>query len=65
MYLMVETIQREEATDSPEWRTIRETFKSELGQCVFQLESKINWKIMVCLKICVECGKVEMLWIFL
>lgn len=65
MYLMVETIQREEATDSPEWRTIRETFKSELGQCVFQLESKIIWKIMIYLKIHVECGKLEMWWISL
>lgn len=33
MYLIVETIQREDPTDSPEWSTIRETFKSELGQC--------------------------------
>ncbi|XP_059399022.1 striatin-interacting protein 1 homolog isoform X1 [Carassius carassius] len=38
MYLMVETIQCEEPTDSPEWRTIRETFKSELGSPLYNHE---------------------------
>ncbi|KAL0160745.1 hypothetical protein M9458_044470, partial [Cirrhinus mrigala] len=38
MYLMVETIQREEPTDTPEWRTIRETFKSELGSPLYNHE---------------------------
>uniref|UniRef100_A0A671LBL0 Striatin-interacting protein 1 homolog n=1 Tax=Sinocyclocheilus anshuiensis TaxID=1608454 RepID=A0A671LBL0_9TELE len=39
MYLMLETIQREEPTDSPEWRTIRETFKSELGSPLYNNET--------------------------
>ncbi|TRY87296.1 hypothetical protein DNTS_022266 [Danionella cerebrum] len=38
MYLMVETVQREEATDCPEWKTIRETFKSELGSSHYNHE---------------------------
>uniref|UniRef100_A0A8C1XET0 Striatin interacting protein 1 n=1 Tax=Cyprinus carpio TaxID=7962 RepID=A0A8C1XET0_CYPCA len=38
MYLMVETIQCEEPTDSPEWRTIRETLKSELGSPLYNHE---------------------------
>uniref|UniRef100_A0A3B4AZM5 Striatin interacting protein 1 n=1 Tax=Periophthalmus magnuspinnatus TaxID=409849 RepID=A0A3B4AZM5_9GOBI len=31
MYLMVETIQQDDPADKPEWRVIRETFRSELS----------------------------------
>ncbi|XP_042563860.1 striatin-interacting protein 1 homolog isoform X1 [Clupea harengus] len=38
MYLMVETIQQEDPTDSPECRAARETFKSELGAPMYNNE---------------------------
>ncbi|KAK7916683.1 hypothetical protein WMY93_012444 [Mugilogobius chulae] len=38
MYLMVETIQQDDPADKPEWRVIRETFRSELGSPLFNNE---------------------------
>ncbi|MGH0191903.1 UNVERIFIED_CONTAM: hypothetical protein FKN15_000428 [Acipenser sinensis] len=38
MYLMVETIQREDEADRPEWRASRETFRTELGSPVYNNE---------------------------
>uniref|UniRef100_A0A673BR08 Striatin interacting protein 1 n=1 Tax=Sphaeramia orbicularis TaxID=375764 RepID=A0A673BR08_9TELE len=38
MYLMVETIQQEDPADKPEWRIIRETFRTELGSPLFNNE---------------------------
>lgn len=32
MYLMVETIQKDDPADKPEWKIIRETFRAELGK---------------------------------
>ncbi|XP_072521994.1 striatin-interacting protein 1 homolog isoform X2 [Salminus brasiliensis] len=38
MYLMVETIQQDDPADPPEWRTSRETFKTELGSPLYNSE---------------------------
>lgn len=38
MYLMVETIQREDEADRPEWRASRETFRTELGSPLYNNE---------------------------
>lgn len=32
MYMMVETIQQDDPADKPEWITIKETFRTELGK---------------------------------
>uniref|UniRef100_A0A3Q3N6U4 Striatin interacting protein 1 n=1 Tax=Mastacembelus armatus TaxID=205130 RepID=A0A3Q3N6U4_9TELE len=38
MYLMVETIQQDDPADRPEWKIIRETFRTELGSPIFNNE---------------------------
>ncbi|KAM9409904.1 striatin-interacting protein 1 homolog [Pholidichthys leucotaenia] len=38
MYLMVETIQQDDPADKPEWKIIRETFRTELGSPLFNNE---------------------------
>uniref|UniRef100_A0A671TS89 Striatin interacting protein 1 n=1 Tax=Sparus aurata TaxID=8175 RepID=A0A671TS89_SPAAU len=38
MYLMVETIQKDDPADKPEWKIIRETFRAELGSPLFNNE---------------------------
>nr|XP_020463535.1 striatin-interacting protein 1 isoform X2 [Monopterus albus] len=38
MYLMVETIQQDDPADRPEWKIIRETFRTELGSPLFNNE---------------------------
>uniref|UniRef100_A0AAX7V7N3 Striatin interacting protein 1 n=1 Tax=Astatotilapia calliptera TaxID=8154 RepID=A0AAX7V7N3_ASTCA len=38
MYMMVETIQQDDPADKPEWITIKETFRTELGSPLFNNE---------------------------
>uniref|UniRef100_A0A8C9VJH3 Striatin interacting protein 1 n=1 Tax=Scleropages formosus TaxID=113540 RepID=A0A8C9VJH3_SCLFO len=38
MYLMVETVQQEDLSDSPEWRAAQDTFRTELGSPLYNNE---------------------------
>lgn len=39
MYLIVETVHQECEGDKPEWRTMRQTFRAELGRSLGSLGS--------------------------